>query len=74
MMPLIGQKEASYAMEFLIIALLSIVGAGMIAGGIFLYRQSTNTNPRAVGVAFIAAGVAMWGVILCVTPVFRMQG
>ena len=51
-------------MEFIVIAILGIFGAGMIAGGIFLYRNSTKTNPRAVGVASIAAGVVMWGLIL----------
>ena len=59
-------------MEFIVIAILGIFGAGMIAGGIFLYRNSTKTNPRAVGVASIAAGVVMWGLILLITPVFTI--
>lgn len=61
-------------MDFIVIAILGIVGAGMIAGGVFLYRNSTNTNPRAVGVTSIAAGAAMWVLILLVTPLFRMHG
>ena len=59
-------------MEFIVIAILGILGAGMIAGGTFLYRNSTKTNPRAIGVTSIAAGVAMWGLILLITPVFTI--
>ena len=61
-------------MEFIIIAILGIFGAGLIAGGIFLYRNSSNTNPKAIGVASIAAGVVMWGLILMVTPIHGAIG
>lgn len=56
-------------MEFIIVAILATFGAGMIAGGAFLFRKSSDTNPKAVGVALIAAGVVMWGLILVITPI-----
>lgn len=61
-------------MEFIIIAILAILGAGLIAGGTFLYRNSSNTNPKTMGVASIAAGVVMWGLILLITPVSTVIG
>ena len=56
-------------MEFIIIAIMATLGAAMLAGGIFLYRKSTNTNPKAVGVALMAGGAVMWGLIILVTPI-----
>ena len=61
-------------MEFIFIAILGIFGAGLIAGGIVLYRKSTSAGKKALAAAFMAAGVAMWGLILLVTPVFRVTG
>ena len=61
-------------MEFIIIAVMATLGAAMLAGGIFLYRKSTNTNPKAVGVALMAAGGVMWGLILLVTPIQQVTG
>ena len=69
-----GHEEARNKVEFIVIAILGIFGAGMIAGGTFLYRNSSNTNPRALGVASIAAGVVMWGLILMVMPVSMVAG
>ena len=69
-----GHEGARNQVEFIVIAILGILGAGMIAGGIFLYRNSTNTNPKTLGVASIAAGVVMWGLILLITPVFTVAG
>jgi len=70
----IGQKGVNQEMEFIIIAILGILGAGMIAGGFFLYRNSSNTNPKAIGVASVAAGVVMWGLILLVSPLQQVAG
>ena len=61
-------------MEFIFIAILSILGAGMIAGGLVLYRKSMSSNAKALAAAFMAAGVVMWGLILLVTPVSRVIG
>ena len=61
-------------MGFIIIAILGILGAGLIAGGIVLYRRSMSSGIKALGAAFIAAGVVMWGLILLVTPVFEATG
>lgn len=61
-------------MEFIIIAILATCGAGMIAGGVFLYRRSLNTNPKAAGVALMAAGAVMWGLILLISPIQQVTG
>jgi hypothetical protein len=59
-------------MAFIIIMILGIVGAALIAGGIVIYRGSTNTYMRALGAAAIAAGIVMWAFILFITPVKRV--
>lgn len=61
-------------MEFVIIAILGVLGAALIAGGIVLYRSGTSTGIKAFGAAAIAAGVVMWALILFVTPAFRATG
>jgi len=61
-------------MGFIIIAILGILGAGLIGGGIVLYRKSTSSGTKALAAAFMAAGVVMWGLILLVTPVFEITG
>ena len=61
-------------MEFIYIAIMGILGAALIAGGIVLYRKSTNANAKALAAAFMAAGIIMWGLILLVTPIFRVTG
>ena len=61
-------------MEFIIIAIMATLGAAMLAGGIFLYRRSSNTNPKAAGVALMAAGAVMWGLIVLVTPIQQVTG
>jgi hypothetical protein len=52
----------------IIILSLAILGAGMIAGGVVSYRGSTRVGVRAFGAAAVAAGVAMWAVVLIATP------
>ena len=61
-------------MENITIWALGIVGPGLVAGGIVLYRKSTRSGFRALGAAFIASGVAMLVIILFVTPVFVTSG
>jgi hypothetical protein len=61
-------------MEFLIIAILGILGAALIAGGIVMYRKSESTNGRAFGAAAIAAGVVMLVIIIIVTPASQSSG
>ncbi len=61
-------------MEFWTIAILSILGAALIAGGIVTYRGSAMVQFRALGAALIAAGVAMWLVILMTIPVSVATG
>ena len=61
-------------MEFIIIVILATLGAAMIAGGIVLYRKSSSTNPKAIGIAAVAAGVVMWGLVLLVSPVQQVMG
>ena len=61
-------------MEFIIIAVLAILGAALIAGGIVKYRRSESTNGRAFGAAAIAAGVVMWILIIIVTPASQSSG
>jgi hypothetical protein len=59
-------------MTFIIIMMLGIFGAALIAGGIVIYRGSTNTYMRALAAAAIAAGIAMWAFILFITPTSRV--
>ncbi len=61
-------------MEFRIIAILGILGAAMIAGGIVTLRGSTRVGFRALGAALIAAGAIMWLLILMTIPVSFTTG
>ena len=56
------------------IVLLGALSAALIAGGIVFYRGSTKTGVRALGAAAVAAGVAIWAIILFITPVFSSTG
>ena len=42
---------------------LGVVGAGLVAGGVVVYRGSATTGVRALSAVSIAAGIAMWTVI-----------
>lgn len=55
--------------EFIIIMVLVILGAGLVAGGVVVYRSSAKDGIRAFGAAAVAAGVVMWAVVLITTPV-----
>ncbi len=64
-------------MEFRIIAILGILGAALIAGGIVTYRAyrgSTRVGFRALGAALIAAGAVMWVLIIMTIPVSVTTG
>ena len=56
-------------MEFVIIATLVILGAALVIGGIVGYRGTKRTGARAFSAAAVAAGLAMWAVVLLTTPV-----
>ena len=54
-----------------ILLVLIILGAAFVVGGIVAYRGSRSTGVRAIAVA---AGVAMWAIVLFVAPVSRSAG
>jgi len=54
--------------------ILGILGPGLIAGGIVMYRKSTRVGFRVLGAAFIASGAAMLVVILFSTATFVASG
>ena len=54
-------------MGFIFIALLGVLGAALIGGGIVTYRGSTAVRARAFSAASVVAGIAMWFVIASVT-------
>lgn len=54
-------------MGFIFVALLGILGAALIGGGIVAYRGSTAAMARAFSAASVVAGLAMWLVIASVT-------
>lgn len=53
---------------------LGIGGAASMAGGFVFYRGSVIAGKRAVGAAFMAAGVAMWLLLAAVTPISVSTG
>jgi hypothetical protein len=61
-------------MSFVIIALLGILGAALVVGGIVGYRKSVRTGIKTLAAASIAAGVVMWALILVTTPVSVSYG
>lgn len=52
---------------FVFVALLGILGAALLVGGIVAYRGSTAVMARAFSSAGVVAGLAMWLVIASVT-------
>jgi len=61
-------------MEFIIIAILGILGAALIVGGIVGYRKSERAGVKTVSAASIAAGVVMWALILVTMPASSSYG
>ena len=63
--------------EFVIKAILGILGAALIASGFVMYRKGVRTSVRAFGAAGIAAGIVMWAIIIltttCTTTVSAMR-
>jgi hypothetical protein len=55
-------------------AILGILGAALVAGGIVTNRRSTKVSARASGAAAVAAGVVMWAIILLTTPFTTTSG
>jgi hypothetical protein len=55
-------------MTFVIIAILGILGAALIVGGIVGYRKSVSPGIKTLAAASIAAGVVMWALILLTMP------
>ncbi len=53
---------------------LIILGAALVAGGVAPYRGSGRTGIRAIAAAAVAAGVAMWAIVLVLAPVSRSAG
>lgn len=53
---------------------LAVLGAALVVGGIVAYRGSRSTGGRAGGAALVAAGVAMWAIILVTVPVSSSSG
>ncbi|MCH7580900.1 MAG: hypothetical protein IIB22_11705 [Chloroflexi bacterium] len=53
----------------LIWLLLAIVGAASIAGGVVAHRRGASVGAQAFGAAAVAAGVAMWAIVLVTVPV-----
>jgi hypothetical protein len=60
--------------EGIIWLFLSIGGAAAIGGGFIFYRGSTTTGKRAAGAALMAAGIAMWFVLVATIPVSVSDG
>jgi len=60
--------------EFVIKALLAVVGTGLIAGGIVAVARSNRTASKVLGAVAIAAGVVMWVIVLLTTIVSRATG
>jgi hypothetical protein len=55
--------------EGVIWLVLSIGGAAAFAGGLIFYRGSTTAGKRAAGAALMAAGAAMWFILVATIPV-----
>ena len=53
---------------FIILAIIGVLGAAGIAGGIALYRWGDRPSVRAFGAASVAAGTVMWALVLVGAP------
>ena len=54
--------------------ILGVLGAAFIAGGVVAYRGSTSVGVRAPAAAAVAAGVAMWVIVLVTIPASSSMG
>ncbi len=61
-------------MEFIIAAILGILGAALIAGGTVGYRKSESARAKAFSAAAIAAGIVMLAIIAFIMPVISVVG
>jgi len=61
-------------MEFIIAAILGILGAALIAGDIVGYLKGESARAKVISAAAIAAGVVMLATILLIMPVTRVVG
>ena len=61
-------------MGFIFVALLGILGAALIGGGIVAYRGSAAAMARAFSAASVVAGLAMWLVVASVTITSTSSG
>jgi len=61
-------------MEFVIAAILGILGAALIAGGVVGYRKSESSRAKAFSAAAIAAGIIMLAIIAFIMPINRVVG
>lgn len=51
------------------VVLLGVIGAVLVAAGAVAYRGSTRMRTRVFAAAAIAAGIALWALLLWITPV-----
>ena len=58
----------------IILLALTILGAGLMAGGVVAYRLSTKVGIKAFGAASVAVGVTMWVVVAMGTSVSHTGG
>jgi hypothetical protein len=61
-------------MEFIVIAVLGTVGAGLTAGGFVLYRKSMKNHMKVLGASAMASGFVMLALVLWITPLSRVTG
>jgi hypothetical protein len=59
---------------FVILAIICVLGAALIAGGIVLYRGGARASARAFGAASVAAGAVIWAIVLVSTPMSSTRG
>ena len=55
----------------IILLALTILGAGLMAGGVVAYRLSTKVGIKAFGAASVAVGVTMWVVVATTAMLYR---
>jgi len=58
----------------IIIAILGILGAALVVGGIVGYRKNERAGIKTLAAASIAAGAVMWALILFTMPASSSYG